>query len=246
MLCSEASMVKQGLDGLQAVTLRCRSWGCPLCEASRRSQLVALAKSGDPTTFITLTVNPAEGSGPPERARRLVDAWRSVIKLVKHEYGYEAIPYFCVFEATKNGEPHLHVLARVGWIDQKWLSRQMKALTNSPIVDIRRVRNKKKLAYYIAKYCGKEPHRFATCKRYWTTQNWELVKFKPEPPPGRWHARWRLVRTPLGDLADEWRSQGYQVEQTRHRVLAVAQGPPDDEVAWWDYLTRQRRRGRPW
>lgn len=246
MLCSEASMVKRGLDGIQAVSLRCRSWGCPLCEASRRKQLVALARSGDPTTFITLTVNPAYGSSPEDRARQLVEAWRTVLVLVREEYGYEKIPYFCVFEATKNGEPHLHVLARVGWIGQKWLSKQMALLMNAPVVDIRRVRNKKKLAYYISKYCGKEPHRFATCKRYWTTRSWELVKFQPAEAPGRWHYRWRLVRTPLSALAEDWRSQGYEVDETRHRVLAVAQGPPQDEVSQWDYLVARRRLGKSW
>ncbi len=48
MLCSEASMVNTGWDGIQAVSLRCRAWTCPLCCESRRKQLVALALSGQP------------------------------------------------------------------------------------------------------------------------------------------------------------------------------------------------------
>lgn len=227
MLCSEASLVKEGWDGVRAVSLRCRSWKCPLCEASRRSQLIALAKSGDPTTFITLTVNPAFGSSPEDRARRLVKAWRAILKLVAKEYGYTKIPYFCVFEATKNGEPHLHILARVGFIKQKWLADKMQALMQAPVVDIRAVRNKKKLMFYITKYCGKEPHRFATCKRYWTTRNWELTKFVPELPPGRWYTHWRLVRTPLDQLARDWRSRGLDVEEGRHSLLAAWHGPPE-------------------
>ncbi len=246
MLCSESSMVNHGIDGHQAVSLRCRAWTCELCEKSRRQQLVALAKSGEPTTFITLTVNPAHGANPVDRARQLADAWRTIIKLVRKKYGYTKIPYFCVFEATKNGEPHLHILARVKWISQKWLSSQMEALINAPIVDIRRVRDKKKLAYYVSKYCGKAPHRFATCKRYWTTQDWELTKFKPEPPPGRWHSKWELVRVPLSALADEWRAQGYEVEQTRHRIYACAQGPPQDVLDAIEDIIRRRELGCEW
>ncbi len=272
-------MVNAGWDGLQAVSLRCRSWGCPLCSESRRKQLVALAKSGDPNTFITLTVNPAFGSSPFDRAHRLADAWRVLIRLLKRRcrkcqkahvslsaaagrelpfegrvlpdglrccYGYTELPYFCVFEATLNGEPHLHILARVKWISQKWLSKAMEALISAPIVDIRRVKNKNKLAYYISKYCGKEPHRFQTCKRYWTTRDYELTRFEPEPQPGRWHRHWQLEKVHISQLADDWRSQGYEVTETRHRVLAWAQGPPDDEVAAFEYLSRRRLKGLSW
>ncbi len=246
MLCSESSMVNRGLDGIQAVTLRCRAWTCDLCAESRRKQLVALAKSGNPTTFITLTVNPSELDGPHSRARSLADAWRKIIRLLRKKYGYLKIPYFCVFEATKNGEPHLHILARVGWISQKWLSKEMRKLINAPVVDIRRVKNSKKLAYYVSKYCGKEPHRFATCKRYWTTQNWELTKFEPEPPRGRWHKEWELVRTPLRELAAQWEREGYEVTLSRHRCLAWSQGPPDEELEAYDEIMRLRAKDLPW
>ncbi len=279
MLCSEASMVNRGLDGIQAVTLRCRAWTCELCAESRRKQLIALARSGSPTTFITLTVNPSELDGPHSRARSLADAWRKIIRLLARRcrkcqkasqarspaarseeefrgrtlpngkrccYGYRKLAYFCVFEATKNGEPHLHILARVGWISQKWLSDKMKKLINAPVVDIRRVKNKKKLAYYVSKYCGKEPHRFTTCKRYWTTQNWELTKFEPEPPRGRWHKEWDLVRTPLSELAAQWESEGYEVTRSRHRCLAWCQGPPDEELDAYDEIMRLRAKDLPW
>lgn len=234
-------MVNSGWDGHQAVTLRCRSWGCPICHEARKSQLVALAKSGQPNTFITLTVNPKYGSTPYERARGLADAWRTIVRLVKRKYGYSELPYFCVFEATKNGEPHLHILCRVKWISQTWLSDQMKRLMLAPIVDIRRVRDKTKLAYYISKYCGKDPHRFQTCKRYWTTRNYELTKFEPTPPPGRWHNAWRIERTDLDTLAAAWDTGHYEITRTKNRLLAFAQGPPDDVLLELGWITVPRR-----
>ena len=169
MLCSEASLVNHGFAKIRAVTLRCRSWGCELCQPMRRGQLMKLGRDGAPTTFITLTVSKKSGTDPEARARALVDAWRQVVKRAKKEYGYRSIPYMAVFEATKAGEPHLHILARVKWIDQRWLSRQLDQLIGAPICDIRRVKSAKQAAHYVAKYVGKAPGKFGTCKRYWTT-----------------------------------------------------------------------------
>jgi len=246
MLCGEASLVNRGLDGVRAVSLRCRSWKCSECRKSRRKQLVALALSGKPTTFITLTVNPAWGSSPYERARALADAWRVVVRLAKTKYKLQALPYLCVFEAQKSGEPHLHILCRVKWISHGWLREQMARLIGAPIVDVQRVRNAKKLAFYVAKYIGKDPHRFHTCKRYWATRDWELTAFEPKPPPGRWHSGWEIVRTPLDQLAEEWRDQGMAVEKSRHRLLVCWHGPPDDVLAEIDCIMARRRRGLSW
>jgi len=239
-------MVNRGWDGIQAVSLRCRSWTCDICREARKKQLVALAKSGDPNTFITLTVNPKFGSSPYDRARRLADAWRKILRMVKAKYSYKTIPYLCVFEATKLGEPHLHILCRVKWISQDWLSKKMAKLMMAPVVDIRRVKNKNKLAYYISKYIGKDPHRFKTCKRYWTTRDWELTTFEPEKPEGRWHSQWELVRTPLSELAEEWRGEGLEVENGRHRIVAKWRGPPDDVLAELRYIAARRRLCRSW
>ncbi len=231
MLCSEASIVKRGWDGYQAVTLYCRSWSCPICAPRRKNQLIALAKSGNPDTFITLTVNPDHGSSPEERARELADAWRRIVRMVKAKYGYAEIPYFCVFEATKKGEPHLHILARVKWISQKWLSKQMARLMGAPVVDIRRVRNKSKLAFYLAKYMGKDPHRFATCKRYWQTRGWEVEKYEPREPRGVWPDKWKIEDRALDALEAEWRGKGMAVTRADGYLIAYVTGPP----LTWDH-----------
>ena len=154
MLCSEASLVNYGNGKVRAVTLRCRAWTCDLCLPWRKGRLTGLAKDGKPNTFITLTVNPASGIDPEARARALVEAWRIVVRHAKVRYGYKSIPYLAVFEATKNGEPHLHILVRVKWIDQKWLSSQMADLIGAPIVDIRRVYSSGHVAVYLMKVFG--------------------------------------------------------------------------------------------
>ena len=220
MLCNEASLVNIGVQGFRAVSLRCRSWGCPLCQPDRQRQLVALAASGRPTVFLTLTSNPRIGISPASRARSLASAWPIIVRRARAKWGYKSIPYFCVFEATKRGEPHLHILARVKWIDQRWLSNQMRQLTGAPIVDIRRVRSVKEAASYISKYMGKEPHRFKTCKRYWRTVSWDISDHEPERMEGDWSTGWEVHDIPIDALRGGWEALGYRIERMGSMVVA--------------------------
>jgi len=176
MLCREFVAVRSHTKGFFVMPLCCRSWTCEYCAPKRKRQVVAQAKSGHPNKFITLTVNPATGEDRADRAAKLARAWRLIVKRVKRYYGYKDVQYFCVFEAHESGEPHLHILARVGWIGQKWLSQQLKDITGAFVVDIRKVRSQAQMAYYVAKYVGKEPGKFGTCKRYWTTRSWSQTK----------------------------------------------------------------------
>lgn len=82
------------------------------------------------------------------------------------------IEFLAVFEATKLGWPHLHILCRSKWIDYHWLSDQMRKRLNSPMVNVQRITNPAKAAGYVAKYCGKAPHKFGDCKRYWKSKNY--------------------------------------------------------------------------
>lgn len=97
----------------------------------------------------------------------MVRAWRTVRREYLAAHGKGSLDFIAVFEATKRGWPHLHIVARAGWIDQRWLSKRMAALIGSPIVDVRRVDGVGKVAHYVAKYLGKNPHRFEGVKRYW-------------------------------------------------------------------------------
>jgi hypothetical protein len=194
MICGEGSIVNQdGSSGI-AITLRCRAWTCQHCRRDRKRQLINLAVAGQPNRLITLTVSPALLISPAARAKALANAWRLVVKRAKRAFGWDKLDYLAVFEATKRGEPHLHILARCGYIPQAWLSHQMKALIGSPIVDIRAVKNPKHAAIYVAKYIGKAPHRFATCKRYWHTKEWDTT-----PPDQEERSPWGTGRWEMSD-----------------------------------------------
>ena len=170
--CLSYTIVKSDGEVMTAHPLRCRSWLCPNCHPWRRSLLVKEATAGKPSTFITLTSNPAMGASPDARATALVEAWRHIVRQLRRKPQYKKLQYLVVIEKTKNGEPHLHILARVPYISQKWLSAQMQQLVNAPIVDIRRVTGKSAVANYVAKYVGKNPATFANCKRYWRSMDY--------------------------------------------------------------------------
>ncbi|MEE8540002.1 MAG: hypothetical protein V3S54_09300 [Woeseiaceae bacterium] len=92
-------------------------------------------------------------------------------------YNLKALPFLAVFEKTKRGEPHLHILLRTVYLDQAWLSDQMKELIGAPIVDIRSLTSAAKIANYVTKYIAKDPHKFIGTKRYWSSRDYLL----PDP-----------------------------------------------------------------
>lgn len=161
------SIVKQQGAVVSVIKLSCRSWGCPDCAKLRRAQLVREAKEGKPERFLTLTVNPHWFSSPEERARKLVAAWRLIRRrFLKLRKGNKC-EFMAIFELTKLGEPHLHIMQRGSYMSQKWLSAQMEELMGAPIVDIRAVRGRGKVAEYVSKYISKRNIKIGTLKRYW-------------------------------------------------------------------------------
>jgi hypothetical protein len=95
-------------------------------------------------------------------------------------HGRKTLPFLAVFEQHKSGWPHLHLLARTGYLSQKWLSEQMNQLADSPVCYVTLVKGADKIAHYCAKYVGKQPFHFGTAKRYWSSRDYYVV-----PPSNR-------------------------------------------------------------
>lgn len=175
-MCSKIGcIVKQQGPIVSAIKLSCRSWTCPECCKLRRNQLVREAKEGKPERFITLTVNPSWFSSPEERARKLVEAWRLIRRRFLKRRAGNVCEFFAVFELTKLGEPHLHIIQRGSFISQRWLSEQMRELMGAPIVDIRAVKGRKAVAEYVSKYISKRNIKIGTLKRYWRSKGYLAV-----------------------------------------------------------------------
>lgn len=229
-VCGGWSAYRQTSYGLHAITLWCRSWRCADCFPKRLRQLKRTAAAGDPTTFLTLTVNPAFGEGPDDRARHLVHAFRTMLKRATRKFAKQPLAYLVVFERTKKGEPHLHVLMRAPFIPQRWISDTMAELIDAPVVDIRQVKNKAVAAAYIAKYVSKGPQQFGTLKRYWMTRTWRLSKIERRPRDESGASVWRVIQEPLWLFAESIIKLGHQVLwQGEHEFIHIPQAaaPPE-------------------
>lgn len=223
MYCQSTTLVKYGPDTREATALRCRSWLCAECQPVRAKQLVCDVMKGAPTIFLTLTIRRQEGEAPNDAAKRLIDAWRRSRRAWMARQGIKKLPFFAVVEATKLGWPHLHIMMRNAWIDQKWLSAMMDRLIASPVVDIRKIENAGRAVAYVAKYAGKASHKFGTCKRYWRSQDYKLADPEQEEHAKKRHTsteRWPLS---IERIVKDWTAFGWQVTWlTKWRARCVA------------------------
>jgi len=226
MFCAEWSLVKRLQPGIIVIPLRCRCWSCEYCRPWRAAQLVQEAKAGKPNLFITLTSRYQTNRSPAAAARDLVRAWRQVRAEYLKKHGPGSLPFLAVFEATKRGWPHLHIVARARWVDQGWLSKRMAALIGSPVVDVRRVKGLGQLAAYVAKYIGKDPHRFAGTKRYWRSRDYLKPLKEDDNSDGDTGVPWRVVQQHWRTYAEETEALGFVALYGRSNVTLYCRGPP--------------------
>lgn len=165
-ICREWMLVNQNQTEARAKPLTCKSWNCEYCAPKRRRKLIAQVCSGTPHKFLTLTVNPAIGESPEDRHAILALSWKTIVKRMRRRFPKQEVEYFSVTEATKNGEPHLHIVGRFPFLHQSIYSEWMRELAGSPIVHIKKVRGVREITNYLAKYVGKEPAKFGNAKRY--------------------------------------------------------------------------------
>jgi len=203
-LCQEASIVTTGPYHRRAVTLHCRAWSCDHCHDMRVRQLVREIIDGHPQRLLTLTMRPDPSSNPDAQAQELAGSWRKLVRLIRKEFPDVKHSYFAVFEAHKSGWPHLHIALRGCFIKWEWLRDRWQEITGSTGVDIRFIHNPHDCAAYVAKYMGKDSHRFGKSKRYWKTQDWcQEPDDEPEPDP-RFGRNFAIIPQRLEALAQDW------------------------------------------
>lgn len=227
LYCSETSLVKNEGPTGTAVTLRCRTWSHPPCAEIRRRQLKDLALAGEPTSFLTLTSRRKPGLTATRSANQLRDAWQIVYREIVRQHGKDKVSCLSVFEKTKTGWPHLHILCRMPYVPQAWLSRRMRELIDSPVVDIRALSSVRKAAAYVAKYIAKDPHRFEGCKRYWRSQDWVLDPIDDDTPVMDRGKGWEPDQRSITALEYELRVQRYLITWDGDTLVFVWAYPTD-------------------
>jgi len=97
--------------------------------------------------LLTLTSSP--GAGDFQR-----DFRKLRMRLLRRKL---LLDYIRCPEKTASGLRHDHIIFRGSYIDQLYLSRLWGEIHNSPVVDIRRVGGRHRLACYLANYLAKSP-----------------------------------------------------------------------------------------
>jgi len=207
--CREWTLVKDLSVLRRAKPLPCRSWSCDFCAPGRTRKLVAQLMAGEPNRFLTLTVNPAFGDSPEDRRKLLAEAVALLIKRLRRDPRWADLQYGGVIERTAKGEPHFHMLIRSASIPQPLISAIMSELIHAPIVDIRKVGDRRKTATYLAKYVAKAPARFEGFKRYWFSRAYDLSDWLPEADEGGFVAPWKLVKANLASVINLWMDEGW-------------------------------------
>lgn len=185
-MCGNMTLISERAEGVKAVRLRCQSWTCNYCAPRRRKRLMKEAGLGLPNKLLTITANPAEFETPDQAAQALSLAWRRCRDTLKRFHGHKAVECMMIFEKHKSGWPHLHILLRSNFIPQRWISAYFARRLNSPIVDIRAIKTKRQAINYVAKYIGKDPHRFKGVKRYWRTKFYTPPREKKKKSEHPW------------------------------------------------------------
>lgn len=180
--CARSAIVGSTADGtsFKVVPLFCHKWSCPRCGKRKSALWRSYALAGEPQRMITLTCKPDVRFGTRELAKRMKKCFAKLVQKYRRRYG--TFEYLAVWELTKAGTPHIHVLQRGGFIPQTKLSEDWSTLTGSFIVDIRAVESQEQVARYVTKYLTKS---LGTISEVMTglrvvqkSKNWILDKHK--------------------------------------------------------------------
>lgn len=188
---------------------------------SKQWKAVRRAAMTEAKRNLKVRAHPAGAKLDPARTEQIKGRTARCVKLTG-----KTLPFIAVFERHQSGEPHLHILVRAKWINQEWLSKQMMTRLNSPIVDVRAVTDKKRVAFYVSKYLGKDPHKFEGVKRYWTSPDWRLKKMKPASERIGGLVPWKIEQVPYHKYIHDCEGLGYLDVSWREGIAYLTKGPP--------------------
>jgi hypothetical protein len=230
--CHFSTFVGRNASTIRLIPWRCRLWRCSRCAPTLRRRLRNLARRGHPTTFVTLTVNPHSVDSPEHAHAAMLRAWHALRQAIRRRWPNRRLEYLVVWERTKRGYPHMHILARAPWIPQRWLSARWAEYLNSPIVDIRAVRSDAEAAAYVTKYVAKQPARWGRSHCYSRSRNWDLenpptARRAPTAPAARWTLNPYSIYLLYDALTSAgWTATAWSAAPTPSATLTAPHPPP--------------------
>ncbi len=165
-----------------------------------------LAKSGN-VRLLTLTSSPEAGDFQRD--------FRKLIMRLKRRGLVEA--YIRCPERTGSGLRHDHIIFRGSYIEQAYLSHLWAEIHRSPVVDIRRVGGRHRLACYLADYLAKSP-----AGRYSYSWGWVWKGFA---------GSWKILKRFSREMG--W---NYQYLLTIWRGCVISNIRPEERLVEYGYV----------
>ncbi|MBA7549430.1 hypothetical protein ES705_41911 [subsurface metagenome] len=214
----KSSIVGQNKERTHAVTIPmpCKSWDCLTCGPRKRAIWIERLAAGKPEREITLTCPLGKFASPRLAAMAMKVAWRTLATKIRKQWG--PLEYALVFELTKNGTPHMHILCRGSYIAQKWISRWWNKLGIGPVVYIQSVKGEKLHAAhackYLAKANGQSARVLAPLRIIQTSSNYELEQPKKTLPEKYPDMVWTWDRRSSSEIAADFEKDPRFISRT--------------------------------
>ena len=199
--CCRSSLIATNQEGTKTrvIPIFCHKWSCPRCGKKKKGLWRSYALSGEPERLITLTCKPDELFTPRQQVKKMKQAFSRLIQKLRRKYGL--LEYLAVWELTKAGMPHVHVLQRGTFIQKQELSDFWNDLTGAYIVDIKKIKSQDQVANYVMKYLTKAIAEMSTTfsgiRVIQRSKNWILEKhkylFDRDHPEAAEPMEWRFV-----------------------------------------------------
>ena len=153
--CMRSSIVGQNPDRTEAVIipLPCKSWDCAICGPRKRARWIDKLELGKPERELTLTCPVGKFPDSHAAARAMKAAWTILVPRIRKYFG--SFEYALVWELTRKGVPHCHILTRGSYLPQTWISRQWDRLGIGPVVYIRSLKHNPRAVSHACKYLAK-------------------------------------------------------------------------------------------
>lgn len=180
-LCTDRTVVNANPNEGRAHALKCKRWSCETCNPDCRRKVIGCAKEGHPNVFMTLTCVHGKYETPDAAARDMKRGLVLLRRKLERAHGIKKLPFIVVFEKHKDGFPHMHLLCRMPYVHWTKLRKYWEEITGAYQVDVRFIRKKTQVLFYVTKYIGKDLAAFQGCKRWWRSHNYSEGKEEREP-----------------------------------------------------------------
>jgi hypothetical protein len=221
------------------IPLSCKSWSCPRCADIKRLKYIRRLAAGQPQREFTLTTRSDPNMTAVEIVERMKRAFVRLVGEIRDDFG--SFEYALVWELTKAGTPHAHVLMRGSYIPQRWLSAHWHALGEGKNVDIRAVKNHRKHAAHLCKYLGKDVGQTAlhlAGKRIIQfSLHWDLPSNEPSKPSPYEGYNWQFIGLTPPQIIEKLRQAGirFTATPTPEDGFKIRLDNPDHMIDWvWD------------